>query len=74
VHAFEGKQLVREYIANTLLGIEFLWGGPVHLETSDAQAVAASSTGRQEETRAEEITWQRVLYSMNGKVLSRKTL
>jgi stage V sporulation protein R len=75
MHAFEGKQLVREYIANTLLGIEFLWGGPVHLETSDAQAVAASSsTGRQEETRAEEITWQRVLYSMNGKVLSRKTL
>jgi stage V sporulation protein R len=75
VHAFEGKQLVREYIANTLLGIEFLWGGPVHLETSDAQAVvAASSTGRQEEPRAEEITWQRVLYSMNGKVLSRKTL
>lgn len=34
VHHFEGKQLVREYIDNTMLGLEYLWGGPVHLETS----------------------------------------
>jgi stage V sporulation protein R len=74
-HMFEGKQLVQEYIANTMIGIEFLWGGPVHLETSEAQVTAeASSAVRHEEPREEEITWQRVLYSMNGKVLSKKKL
>ena len=74
-HKFEGKQLVQEYISNTLLGIEYLWGGPVHLETSEAKVVAAtSSTARKEGIRDEDITWQRVVYSMNGKVLSNKKL
>ena len=74
-HAFEGKQLVREYIANTLMGIEYLWGSPVHLETSEAELAAVTASGvKQEVPEEEEITWQRVLYSMNGKVLSKKIL
>jgi stage V sporulation protein R len=75
VHRFEGKQLVREFIANTMMGIEYLWGGPVHLETSEAYAVNEEpSSGRQEEPPQGEIRWQRVLYTMNRKSLSRKTL
>jgi hypothetical protein len=35
VHHFEGKPLVHEFIANTMMGIEFLWGKPVMLETSE---------------------------------------
>ena len=73
-HTFEGKQLVQEYIANTLVGIEYLWGSPVHLETSEAQAVAPSASAKQEEQQEKEITWQRVVYSMNEKVLSKKKL
>ncbi|MBI5483934.1 MAG: SpoVR family protein [Deltaproteobacteria bacterium] len=74
-HKFEGKQLVQEYIANTMVGIEYLWGGPVHLETSEAQVASApSSPSRGEELREGEITWQRVLYSMNEKVLTKKKL
>ncbi len=34
-HRFEGKPLVQDYIANTMLGIEYLWGGPVKLETTE---------------------------------------
>jgi len=71
VHAFEGKQLVSEYIANTLVGIEYLWGSPVHLETSEALIETAPSGGSAEQA---EIRWERVLYSMNGKVLSKKNL
>jgi stage V sporulation protein R len=75
VHAFEGKQLVREYIANTLVGIEYLWGGPVHLETSEAKIASAPLIpGVMERTAEGEITWQRVVYSMNEKVLSKKIL
>lgn len=74
VHAFEGKQLVREYIANTLVGIEFLWGGPVQLETSEAQVVPDPSAAGRDESRGGEVSWQRVVYSMNEKVLSKKQL
>ncbi|MBC7961674.1 MAG: SpoVR family protein [Steroidobacteraceae bacterium] len=73
IHKFEGKQLVQEYIANTMVGIEYLWGGPVHLETSEAQILPApAAPAKTDEALEGEIAWQRVLYSMNGKVLSKK--
>jgi len=34
-HYFEGKQIYKNYIPDTLLGIEYLWGGRVHLETTE---------------------------------------
>jgi stage V sporulation protein R len=76
-HRFEGKQLVREFIANTMMGVEYLWGGPVLLETSEAFTVAegaAAPSGRQEEPQQGEIRWQRVLYTMNRRSLSKKIL
>ena len=71
VHHFEGKQLVQEYIANTMIGIEFLWGGEVQLETSEAAMEAPRGREGGEEP---EITWQRVLYTMKDKTLKRKAL
>ena len=71
VHHFEGKQLVQEYIANTMIGIEFLWGGEVQLETSEAAMEAPRGREGGEEP---EITWQRVLYTMKDKTLNRKAL
>jgi stage V sporulation protein R len=73
LHHFEGKQLVQEYIANTMVGIEFLWGGPVQLETSEAVMDAPRGAGR-EGGEEPQITWQRVLYTMKDKTLNRKTL
>ena len=29
LHVFEGKQIYKPYIPDTLLGLEFLWGGQV---------------------------------------------
>ncbi|MCK7506300.1 MAG: SpoVR family protein [Desulfobacterales bacterium] len=69
VHRFEGKPLVREFIANTLLGIEYLWGKPVQLETSEAVRAEPAPSARgparhahalSEERRAAEMKWQRV--------------
>ncbi|OPZ96397.1 MAG: hypothetical protein BWY70_01773 [Bacteroidetes bacterium ADurb.Bin408] len=34
-HVFEGKQLYKPYINDTLIGLEYLWGGQVQLETTD---------------------------------------
>ena len=83
VHRFEEKPLVQEFIANTLLGIEFLWGAPTHLETSEVVSVAApaaqspgggtASTDRSE-TGITGVTWQRVLYTMKDRKLSKKKL
>ena len=71
IHRFEGKPLVKEFLANTLLGIEFLWGGPVELETSEVAAVAPQAAGPGEEgPPAGEITWQRVVYRMEGRHLT----
>ena len=39
VHHFEGKPLVTDFIANTMMGIEYLWGAPVMLDTHEVVAV-----------------------------------
>ena len=75
VHSFEGKQLVQEYIANTMVGIEFLWGRPVYLETSEAHLRPSQTSPTKEEGLQEgEIQWQRVVYCMKEKVLSKQAL
>ena len=68
-HHFEGKPLVKDFIANTMIGIEYLWGGPVKLETSEMEQVAwpteldliAPWSPAQEEEHDPEFEWRRVL-------------
>ncbi len=83
VHRFEGKPLVREFIANTLLGIEFLWGRPVQLETSEAvhaEAVAVppgppgAPAPLHRERHAPATVWQRVRYTMKDRKLTRDVI
>ncbi|MBD3419435.1 MAG: SpoVR family protein [Chitinivibrionales bacterium] len=80
-HHFEGKPLVTEYIENTMLGIEYLWGAPVKLETSEVVSVSpgGKSVGGQippvERPDDEpKITWRRVEYTMKNRKLSKKEL
>lgn len=70
VHRFEGKPLVKEFIPNTMMGIEYLWGSPVQLETSEVVSI----TPTKEETKEPEIKWQRVLYTMDNRKLSKKNI
>ena len=82
VHRFEGKPLVTEYIANTLMGVEFLWGATVFLETHEVKTMKPAgeirldpSTGLPVADADEsEITWQRVLYTMYNKKLTRREI
>jgi stage V sporulation protein R len=68
VHQFEGLPLVRDYIKNTLLGVSYLWGGPVVLETSEVKAMERDEKNPD---AAPDITWQRVRYTMKDRKLSR---
>jgi len=70
VHHHEGKPLVRDFIANTLLGLEYLWGGPVSLETTDVEDVAEPEAPDE----VPEVTWQRVRYTMRDRALSREEI
>jgi stage V sporulation protein R len=83
VHLFEGKPLVKEFIANTMLGIEYLWGSPVQLETSEVVPAEPSQVRLpipgltmplDEEPQAKAIKWQRVLYTMKGRQLSKENI
>lgn len=83
VHHFEEKPLMKDFIANTMMGIEYLWGGPVQLETSEVvptpqsqgQDVFFGYAGpSQTEDQVPEVKWERVLYTMQNRELSSKKL
>ncbi len=81
-HRFEEKPLVTEFITNTLMGIEYLWGGPVQLETSEVISVspptpkidAAGKKPKLDALQEPEIKWQRIIYTMEKRKLSKKIL
>lgn len=73
-HVFEGKPLVRDFISNTLLGIEYLWGAPVVLETHEPapnSSLPAESRGHDAEGKPKPIQWNKVIYRMENRQLSR---
>ena len=80
VHHFEEKPLVKEFIANTMLGIEYLWGNPVQLETSEVvtsstpSASSSSSGTMQEVLKPSDFKWERVVYTMKNRELSRQVM
>ncbi|MCK5043735.1 SpoVR family protein [Candidatus Pacearchaeota archaeon] len=69
VHHFEGKQLVKDFIPNTMLGVEYLWGGKVQLETTEF-------VGNEEDILFEEKEpkHQRVLYTMENRKISKEVI
>ena len=74
-HYFEGKPLVKEYIHNTMLGIEYLYGTPVHLETTEVdEKQMYSSSDRIRARKATKPKFQRVLYTMKDRKISKKIL
>jgi len=83
VHHFEEKPLVKEFIANTMMGIEYLWGGPVQLETNEVVSVPMSQdtgmtssfpTPQKQEIKEQELKWERVLYTMENRKISKKVI
>jgi stage V sporulation protein R len=71
VHRFEERPLVREYIENTMLGIEFLWGGRVSLETSEVTPGPPSERERETDRI---LSWRRAVYTMEGRKLNREEI
>ena len=83
-HVFEGKPLVKEFIPNTMMGIEFLWGAPVKLETTEiVQQFPEQPSGwgywgnlalKSEPQPDKEPKYQRVLYTMKERKIKKTVL
>jgi stage V sporulation protein R len=74
-HLFEGKPLVRDYIAGTMLGIEYLWGSPVILDTFEpVQEKVSADPGAPDKTEKpkQQVTWKKYRYTMRDRQLSRE--
>ncbi len=78
-HVFEGKPLYKDFISNTMLGIEYLWGKPVKLETTEVveKTTTQKSTltgimGKDDEQK--ELQYQRVVYTMENRKVSKKNI
>jgi stage V sporulation protein R len=68
-HHFEGKPLYREYIPETLIGIEFLWGGAVQLETTEIHRTKPDRSG---EERPPEL--KKVLYTVKNRKVEKREI
>ncbi|MBU0465659.1 MAG: SpoVR family protein [Proteobacteria bacterium] len=81
-HKFENKPLKMDFIENTMMGIEYLWGGPVHLETSEPAASGQAATSYASfwdpgspkiyGSKPEPVKWKRMVYMMENRKLSKK--
>ncbi len=76
-HRFEGKELYRDYIPNTLIGIEYLWGQKVYLETMELDW---DKMKLDEDNVSSDDFWQRekmfrkVLYFVENKKVKKEVL
>jgi stage V sporulation protein R len=66
-HVFEGKQIYKGYIPDTLLGLEFLWGGQVQIETTEIVREESSSD-------EPEFSFRKVLYTMKDKKIEKSNI
>jgi stage V sporulation protein R len=84
-HHFEGKPLIKEFIPNTLMGIEYLWGGPVRLETTELKEDRQESGQshlpgffppfiKENKAPKKEPDYLRVVYTMNKGKITKSTL
>jgi stage V sporulation protein R len=73
-HIFEGKPLVRDFIDGTMMGLEYLWGKPVILYTSEPVPVKGKtvSGADKEENPVQHYVWRRYRYIMKDRRIQRE--
>lgn len=67
-HNFEGKQLYKNYIGDTLMGISYLWGNQVQLETTD---IIPNKNAKSENDKFE---YKKVVYTIKDMKTSKRNL
>ncbi len=81
-HNFEGKPLVTDYIKNTMMGIEYLWNGPVKLETKEFlnlpkitnQGFTFGFLAPQINKDKAEKKWRSIVYTMEKRKITKRVI
>lgn len=68
-HLFEGKQLIKQYVPEVLIGLEYLWGAEVKLETTE---IFVSQQTRPEDKP--KYDYRKVIYTIKDRKTTRKAL
>lgn len=68
-HRFENKQLIQEFIGDTLVGTGYLWGGQVQLETTEIIRKKPAAGAKKTEYQ-----YHRVLYTIKDRKITKKNL
>lgn len=73
-HHFEGQELYSDYIPNTLLGIEYMWGAPVQLETTELDIDAMKRNNGGSDKMELNPVYRKVLYTMKDRKVYKEEL
>ena len=77
-HIFEGKELYRDYIPQTLIGLEYLWGDSVSLDTTEydwqEMMKMVKDNYTMEDVKKNEPVFERVRYTVKNKKILKETL
>lgn len=73
-HIYEGRTLVTEYIPNVLIGLEYLWGKPVHLETTEYVEEGYRSPFLNWQAEESKVRMERVIYNCKDRQVERVVL
>jgi len=68
-HLFEGKQLIKDFVPDVLIGLEYLWGGSVQLETTE---IHVKKPKNDEESIG--FSYRDVLYTIKDKKVSKTNI
>lgn len=68
IHRFEGKQLVSDFVPEVMIGLEFLWGGEVQLETTEIYESKNTTDDK------DPYEYRRVLFSCKERKVSKTNL
>ncbi|MCK5097488.1 MAG: SpoVR family protein, partial [Desulfobacteraceae bacterium] len=84
VHKFEGKPLKRDFIESTMIGIEYLWGGSVKLETHEVTKKAMTDKSYinfwdpsyqvSDASKLKDLEWKKILYIIENKKLHKREI
>ena len=76
VHNFEGKQLVKDFIPNVMIGTEFLYGAKVQLETTEVVEDEEDEERNlfNESENSDELKWQKVRYTIENRKISKENI
>lgn len=73
-HVYEGRTLFTEYIPAVLIGLEYLWGKPVNLETTEYKEEKSRRWPRAYPWTEPEYRKVRVLYTCQNRKVERKVI